>query len=216
MELFYKIIETVGVVAFSISGSMIAIRRKTDCFGVILLAIITALGGGLTRDVIFSFTPPSFFSMKDYLFVSFITSIIVFLFARKFSNTYLHNETRIEHINDIFDALGLGIFAVMGVKSGIEHGYADNALISLTCGLLTCICGGMLRDVLTNSTPFVLVKRIYALAALAGAAVYYLLFIYGEQIGVNDSLAAVLGLTTTFVLRILAMVFKWNMPKAID
>ena len=216
MELFYKIIETLGVVAFSISGSMIAIRRKTDFFGVILLSIITALGGGLTRDVIFSFTPPTFFNMKDYLFISFIVSIIVFLFARKLSNTYLHNETRIEHINDIFDALGLGIFAVMGVKSGIEHGYADNALISLTCGLLTCICGGMLRDVLTNSTPFVLVKRIYALAALAGAAVYYLLFKYGEQIGMIDGLAVILGLTTTFVLRILAMIFKWNMPKAID
>ena len=216
MELFYKIIETLGVVAFSISGSMVAIRRKTDFFGVILLAIITALGGGLTRDVIFSFTPPSFFSMKDYLLISFIVSIIVFLFARKFSNTYLHNETKIEHINDIFDALGLGIFAVMGVKAGIEHGYADDAIISLSCGLLTCICGGMLRDVLTNSTPFVLVKRIYALAALAGATVYYLLFIYGEQIGMIDSLAVILGLATTFVLRILSMIFKWNMPRAID
>lgn len=216
MELFYKIIETVGVVAFSVSGSMIAIRRKTDLFGVMLLSIITALGGGLTRDVIFGFTPPSLFSMKEYLFVSFITSIIVFLFARKFSKTYLHNETRIENVNDIFDALGLGIFAVMGVKVGIEHGFGDNAIISLSCGLFTCICGGMLRDVLTNSTPFVLVKRIYAIAALAGAIVYYLLYIYGDRIGMIDGLAAIIGLTTTFVLRVLAMYFKWNMPKAIE
>ena len=215
MELFYTIIESIGVVAFSASGAMVAIRRKTDLFGVMLLAIITTLGGGLTRDVIFSFTPPAFFNSKEYLLLSVVVSVIVFLFARKFSNTYLQNETRIEHINDIFDALGLGIFAVMGVKVAFEQGYENNALISITCGAITCICGGMLRDVLTNSTPFVLVKRIYALAAIAGAATYYLLYIYSENLGVEDSLAMVIGLTVTFILRVLAMAFKWNMPKAI-
>ena len=144
-----------------------------------------------------------------------IVSVIVFLFARKFSNTYLQNETRIEHINDIFDALGLGIFAVMGVKVAFEQGYEGNALISISCGAITCICGGMLRDVLTNSTPFVLVKRIYALAAIAGASTYYLLYNYSESIGFIDSFAMVIGLAVTFILRILAMAFKWNMPKAI-
>ena len=215
MELFYTIIESIGVVAFSVSGAMVAIRRKTDLFGVILLAIITTLGGGLTRDVIFSFTPPAFFNSKEYLLLSTIVSVIVFLFARKFSNTYLQNETRIEHINDIFDALGLGIFAVMGVKVAFEQGYENNALISITCGAITCICGGMLRDVLTNSTPFVLVKRIYAIAAIAGSSTYYLLYIYSESIGLEDSFAMILGLAVTFILRILAMAFKWNMPKAI-
>ena len=215
MELFYTIIESIGVVAFSVSGAMVAIRRKTDLFGVILLAIITTLGGGLTRDVIFSFTPPAFFNSKEYLLLSTIVSVIVFLFARKFSNTYLQNEARIEHINDIFDALGLGIFAVMGVKVAFEQGYENNALISITCGAITCICGGMLRDVLTNSTPFVLVKRIYAIAAIAGSSTYYLLYIYTEKNGIEDSLAMILGLAVTFILRVLAMAFKWNMPKAI-
>ncbi len=215
MDLFYTVIESIGIVAFSISGAMVAIRRKTDLFGVMLLAIITTLGGGLTRDVIFSFSPPAFFDSKEYLLLSTIVSIIVFLFARKFSNTYLQNETKIEHINDIFDALGLGIFAVMGVKVAFEQGYADYALISITCGVLTSICGGMLRDVLTNSTPFVLVKRIYAIAAIAGALTYYLLFVYGKDFGIEDSFAMIIGVTVTFVLRVLAMAFKWNMPKAI-
>lgn len=215
MELFYTIIESIGVIAFSVSGAMVAIRRKTDLFGVILLAVITTLGGGLTRDVIFSFSPPAFFNSKEYLLLSAIVSVIVFLFARKFSNTYLQNETRIEHINDIFDALGLGIFAVMGVKVAFEQGYEENALISISCGAITCICGGMLRDVLTNSTPFVLVKRIYALAAIVGASTYYLLYNYSESIGFIDSFAMVIGLAVTFILRILAMAFKWNMPKAI-
>ncbi len=215
METFSTFIEILGVVAFSISGAMVAIRRKTDLFGVILLAIITAHGGGLTRDVVFSFSPPAIFALKSYILISVAVAVIVFLFARKFSHTYLENELRIEHINDVFDALGLGVFAVIGVKVAIEQGHSEDALICITCGLLTGICGGMLRDVLTNNTPFVLVKRIYAVAALAGALVYYLLYIYGANIHIGEYLAIVIGVAVTFVLRILAMTFKWNMPIAI-
>ncbi len=215
MEIFSIVIETLGVIAFSISGAMVAIRRKTDLFGVILLAIITTLGGGLTRDVILSFSPPAFFSMKYYILISAVVAVIVFLFARKFSHTYLENELKIEHINDIFDALGLGIFAVMGVKVAFQHGYTDDALISITCGLISSICGGMLRDVLTNSTPFVLVKRIYAIAAIAGSTIYYVLHIYGDAIHIGDNTAVIIGVAITFILRILAMIFKWNMPIAI-
>lgn len=215
MEIFSTFIEILGVIAFSISGAMIAIRRKTDLFGVILLAIITAHGGGLTRDVIFSFSPPAIFGLKWYILICVIVAVIVFLFARKFSHTYLENELRIEHINDIFDALGLGVFAVIGVKVAIEQGHSKDALICITCGLLTGICGGMLRDVLTNNTPFVLVKRIYAVAALLGASVYYVLYVYGSAIHVNENFAIIIGVAVTFILRILAMTFKWNMPIAI-
>ena len=215
MEFFATFIEILGVIAFSISGAMIAIRRKTDFFGVILLAIITAHGGGLTRDVIFSFSPPAIFGIKSYILICVIVAVIVFLFARKFSHTYLENESRIEHINDVFDALGLGVFAVIGVTVALEKGHDNDALICITCGLLTGICGGMLRDVLTNNTPFVLVKRIYALAALAGALAYYILHIYGSAIHIGEKLAIVIGVSVTFILRILAMTFKWNMPVAI-
>ncbi len=215
MEFFATFIEILGVIAFSISGAMIAIRRKTDFFGVILLAIITAHGGGLTRDVIFSFAPPAIFGIKSYILICVVVAVIVFLFARKFSHTYLENESRIEHINDVFDALGLGVFAVIGVTVALEKGHENDALISITCGLLTGICGGMLRDVLTNNTPFVLVKRIYALAALAGALAYYILHMYGSAIHIGEELAIVIGVLVTFILRILAMTFKWNMPVAI-
>ena len=215
MEVFSTVIEIIGVIAFSISGAMIAIRRKTDLFGVILLAIITTFGGGLTRDVVLSFSPPVFFNMKTHIIISVIVAIIVFLFAKKFSHTYLENELKIEHINDVFDALGLGVFAVIGVSTGIQQGHSNDALICITCGLLTGICGGMLRDVLTNNTPFVLIKRIYAIAALAGAVAYYLLHFYGYVFHIGENLALVIGVLVTFILRILAMTFKWNMPIAI-
>ena len=211
MEIFSTVIEVIGVIAFSVSGAMVAIRRKTDLFGVMLLAILTALGGGLLRDMIFSFTPPAIFGLKWYLLLCVVVSVIVFLIARKYSKTYLENETKIEHINDIFDALGLGIFAVMGTKVGIEHGFANDAVITISCGVITCIGGGIIRDVLTMSIPFVLVKRIYAIAAIWGSSVYYVLHLFE----INDGVAIVAGVSVTFILRLLAMIFKWNMPKAI-
>ncbi len=211
MEIFSTVIEVIGIIAFSVSGSMVAIRRKTDLFGVMLLAILTSMGGGLLRDVIFSFTPPVIFSLKWYLLICVVVSVIVFLIARKYSKTYLENETKIEHINDIFDALGLGIFAVMGTKVGIEHGFVNDAVITISCGVITCIGGGIIRDVLTMSIPFVLVKRIYAIAAIWGSGVYYVMYLFE----INDGVAIVSGVLVTFVLRLLAMIFKWNMPKAI-
>lgn len=212
MEIFSTVIEVIGIIAFSVSGAMVAIRRKTDLFGVILLAILTAMGGGLLRDMIFSFSPPVIFGLKWYLLICVIVSVIVFLIARKYSKTYLENETKIEHINDIFDALGLGIFAVMGTKVGIEHGFIDDAIITISCGVITCIGGGIIRDVLTKSIPFVLVKRIYAIAAILGSSVYYVMYMFG----INDGIAIVAGVLVTFILRLLAMIFKWNMPKAIE
>lgn len=212
MDTFSLAIELLGVIAFAISGAMVAIRRKTDLFGVLLLAIITACGGGLTRDVIFSFSPPAVFQSKHHIIICLLVALLVFMCAKAFKKFYLENETKIEHINDIFDALGLGIFAVIGVKVALQHGYAESALICISCGAITCICGGMLRDVLTNSTPFVLVKRIYAIAAIAGASTYYVMFLFE----INDSFAITVGTLVTFILRILAITFKWHMPKAID
>lgn len=212
MEIFSTVIEVIGIIAFSVSGAMVAIRRKTDLFGVILLAILTAMGGGLLRDMIFSFTPPVIFGLKWYLLICVVVSVIVFLIARKYSKTYLENETKIEHINDVFDALGLGIFAVMGTKVGLEHGFGNDAIITISCGVLTCIGGGIIRDVLTKSIPFVLVKRIYAIAAIFGSGVYYIMYLFE----INDGVAIVAGVLATFILRLLAMIFKWNMPKAIE
>ncbi len=212
MEVFSTAIEVIGIIAFSVSGAMVAIRRKTDLFGVILLAILTAMGGGLLRDMIFSFSPPVIFGLKWYLLICVIVSIIVFLIARKYSKTYLENETKIEHINDIFDALGLGIFAVMGTKIALEHGFGEDAIITISCGVITCIGGGIIRDVLTKSIPFVLVKRIYAIAAILGSSVYYVMYLFE----INDGIAIVAGVLVTFILRLLAMIFKWNMPKAIE
>lgn len=205
------IIEYVGIVAFSVSGAMIAIRRKTDLFGVLLLGIITSFGGGLTRDVILGISPPVMFSNNLELILSLSVSLIVFLIAKSFSKNYLKEEAKIEHINDVFDALGLGLFVVIGAKVAIDNGYLGNPVIVISAGLITGVCGGLLRDVLTMSVPFILIKRIYAVAAILGSASYCFLIKYG----IGESISMLTGAAITFSLRILAMTFKWNFPKAI-
>lgn len=212
MEIFAKVSETIGVMAFAVSGSMIAIRRKTDLFGVIFLSIITAIGGGLTRDIVFSWSPPVMFEMYDYLFISISFAVIVFVWARKNKELFLKHGGKIEQINDIFDSLGLAIFAVTGTKTAIDYGFEDKPILVLGAGLLTCIGGGLLRDVFTRCVPFILVKRIYAIAALSGSAVYYILYL----LGFNDSISIIAGFAATFILRLLAMAFRWNFPKAIE
>lgn len=152
------------------------------------------------------------FEMYDYLFISVTFAIGVFLWARKYKEVFLTHGEKVEHINDIFDSLGLGIFAVSGTQAAIQHGYVDKPILIISAGLITCIGGGILRDVLTKSMPFVLYKRIYAIAALSGSIVYYVMYL----LHINDGIAIVTGFLTTFVLRLLAMKFKWNFPKAIE
>ena len=111
----------------------------------------------------------------------------------------------------MFDAIGLGIFAVSGARIGMEAGFADNIFLTTFLGTTTAIGGGMLRDVLLQEMPFVLKKRVYAVAAIVGALGYALLL----RMGVNGVMAYALGMMATIAVRILATVFKWNLPKAI-
>lgn len=199
--------ELVGTIAFSISGAMIAIERRLDLFGVVFLGAITAIGGGIVRDVLLGQNPPQSFLNYIYLLVAVITAFIVFCVA------YIKNEKgqSIQFINDtvlnIFDAAGLGIFSIIGVQNTINAGFGDNAFFCIFLGMTTGVGGGMLRDVLSHATPAVLRKHIYALASLSGAGCYYYL---------RSSLASGSILTSTMLvvlLRILASHYRWTLPR---
>ena len=111
----------------------------------------------------------------------------------------------------MFDAIGLGVFAVSGARIGVEAGFADNAFLVTFLGMTTAIGGGMLRDVMLQEMPFVLKKRVYAVAAILGAFTYWAL----QHAGVNPALAYAVGWGAAVTLRMLAMIFKWNLPRAI-
>ncbi len=212
MDLLFVIIEYIGIIAFTVSGAMVAIRKEADLFGVVFLSVMTAFCGGIVRDLCLGITPPSFFvAAGAKVIVSISVAVAVFFVAMLFKKQYIANEERIDSINNIFDALGLGIFAVCGTQIAIEAGQTS-PFIAILMGLITGIGGGMFRDLSLGSVPFVIRKRIYAVATIAGAGLYYIMFVLFEAGAFASTLAGVL---ITFVLRICATVFKWNMPKAI-
>ncbi len=204
-------LELIGIVTASVSGAMQAIAKKVDMIGVVLLGMITALGGGITRDILLGDLPPRSFSNQAYLWSALIPPCVVFFVAWIFRSFYTKEEELIDRINNFVDALGLGAFAIGGAGVARAVGFEGHAVVVIVSGVVTAVGGGMLRDVLLREIPFILKKRIYALAALAGTIIYYLLYLWGA----GEILASVLGVLVVFVLRICATVFRWNMPKAI-
>ena len=210
MELFFYILETVGVISFSVAGAVAAIDREIDLFGVLFLSLVTSFGGGMLRDVLIGNTP-TFFSGYLQIACGAGTGLAVFLIAAIFKKRYVEHELLIDHINNYFDAVGLGIFSVMGAKICLDSGY-PSALVASSLGMITGVGGGIMRDLLLREIPFVLRKRVYAVAALVGAALYYVLFCL---LGVPEYLALLIGVAAVVAIRILATALRLNIPRAI-
>lgn len=215
VEIVLNVLSAIGVVAFSVAGALVAIDHRVDMFGVVTLAAITSFGGGLTRDLLMGKLPPTLFTDRVYLVlagVSVLTALIVFTVARVFQQKFVEREKLIDRITNIFDAVAIGVFATTGAKTVMDFtGTPENAFLVLTLGSLTAVGGSIIRDVLICEVPFVLKKRIYVLAVLAGAGLYYLLV----RLGTAEIPALVAGTLLTFGLRMMATVFRWNLPRAL-
>lgn len=208
-ELIRFIFELVGTVAFAISGAMVAIKKKVDIFGVIVLSAMTALGGGIVRDILIGCLPPRMFSDYRYVLAAVVTAVIVFVVAFIFREPYRKSEKTVDEINNVFDALGLGVFTVMGANVAIESGFTVNGILVVCLAVVTGVGGGLIRDVMLMEIPFVLKKRIYAVASILGGTAYHLMYIHA----VNIRLATVISVLIVFAVRILATVFKLDLPK---
>lgn len=202
--------EIIGILAAALSGAMLAIDKRMDLFGVVLIGMVTGLGGGVMRDVILGHIPRSF-SNPAYLVAAVLPPLAVFLIAYILQFRYVQEEGLIDRINNIFDALGLGAFAVGGAAVARAVGHDGHFVVVVFSGIITAVGGGVLRDVLLREIPSILKKRVYAIAALAGILVYYVLLHYGA----GEILSAIACVLLVFILRILATVFHWNFPKAI-
>lgn len=215
VEIVLNVLSAIGVVAFSVAGALVAIDHRVDMFGVVTLAAITSFGGGLTRDLLMGKLPPTLFTDRFYLVlagVSVLTALVVFTVARVFQQKFVEREKLIDRITNIFDAVAIGVFATTGAKTVMDFtGTPENAFLVLTLGSLTAVGGSIIRDVLIREVPFVLKKRIYVLAVLAGAGLYYLLV----RLGTAEIPALVAGTLLTFGLRMMATIFRWNLPRAL-
>lgn len=204
-ELIYAL-EIIGAAAFAVSGAMAALEHEADIFGVIFLALVTALGGGVIRDLLLGVTPPKMFVSYVYLAVAAVAALIVFADAYIRREKYRKHRDKLDSINNMFDAVGLAVFTVSGMNTAMQQ--SDNVLLILVLGMSTGVGGGMLRDMMINKMPKVLRKRVYAVASLLGGGVYYGLF----TLGVHETIAAVSGMALIIALRVLATVYKWNLP----
>ncbi len=212
MDAMILILELMGTCAFAISGAVLAITKRFDIFGVFFCGVVTALGGGTIRDILLGNLPPAMFRNYIYLIFALVTCLLTFIVATVLKSRFSENIVIIDKVNNVFDALGLGVFTVVGMNVAVNSGFADNAFFVIFLGMTTGCGGGILRDVIVSEVPFVLKKRIYAVASIAGGIVYYVLNI---TLGLNEIISTVAGIVIIFALRISASVFKWDLPKAI-
>ncbi len=224
MELVLEIINIIGIISFGAAGAMVAIDKETDMFGVILLSLTTCFGGGILRDMMvgqsIGRTIPAFFTdMKMEIIVCVLTAFVVFLIAAAFKQHYVREEATVDKINNVLDALGLGVFASVGTGAYarvFEDGFAD-AFVAITMGVISAVGGSMIRDVILNQIPRVLRKRVYAVACIVGSGVYYLIYaVFMKGMESARMIATVSCITVIFAIRMCATAFRWNIPKAID
>ncbi len=208
-EIILLALEIIGTVAFAISGAFVAIKAKFDVFGVLVIGCITAVGGGITRDILIDVTPPAIFSKIYIGGIACLASLIVFIVAYIKRKKFDEIRERIEHINNIFDAIGLAAFTVMGTEIAFTNGISENVFLSITIGVLTGVGGGVLRDILTETPPYIFKKHVYALASILGAVLYYLI-----RIWVNDTiLPSIVAMIFIIGIRLLATKYRWDLPK---
>ncbi|AEN12506.1 MULTISPECIES: trimeric intracellular cation channel family protein [unclassified Streptomyces] len=197
-------LDIVGIFVFAISGALLAVRKNFDVFGIAVLAEVTALGGGIFRDVIIGAVPPAAFTDLGYFTTPLLAAVLVF---------FLHPHVeRIQVAVNVFDAAGLGLFCVSGTVKAYDYGLGLTSSAAL--GLATAVGGGVLRDVLANEVPSLLRwdRDLYAVPAIVGS-VLVVLCIRFDALNAYTSAVAVI---TAFVLRLLALRFHWRAPRAFN
>lgn len=196
---FISILDYLGTIAFAVTGASKAISHKADIFGIIVLATVVGVGGGVTRDVIFGRFPTAF-SDPIYVGLTVTCGILMFFFFRRLKNKM--------NIWLVFDAVGLGVFSILGASIAYQI-VGLNFLPMLFAGMITAIGGGILRDVFVREIPIVFVKEVYAVASIIGIVIFFTLLSFDMDV----QIASVIGIVFITSIRLLAMKYNWNLPK---
>jgi len=189
-----------GTFAFGLSGGILAVKKRMDLFGVLVLSVATGLGGGIMRDLILGHTPPATITDWRYLAAAALAGIIVFLWYNRIANHGTFVTT--------FDAVGLSVFTVTGTVIALDAslGPAPAALL----GMLTGVGGGVLRDVLAAEVPLIFRSEVYAVASMLGAVI----IIVASQAGFSGIRPEILAALATFILRMVSVQRGWKIPVA--
>ena len=197
MSLF-NILDILGTIAFAISGALSAMNRRLDLFGIFIIAFVTAIGGGTLRDVLIGDTPVSWMENIVYVYLIGAVTVLAIIFRNKLN--YLKRSLF------LFDTIGLGVFTITGVETGIQNDL--DPIISVALGAMTGTFGGVIRDILCNEIPVIFRKEIYATACLIGALAYVTLY----DLGVNSDVIYVVTSLTVITIRLFVVKYHLTLP----
>jgi uncharacterized membrane protein YeiH len=207
MDSIFFIFEIIGVIAFSLSGALTAMKKEMDIFGACVLGMTTAIGGGIIRDLILGVTPPV--SFVNPLHATIGLGVAALTYLPKIQKFFARNKHKVQALSlMIADSVGLGVFTVVGVNACFENIPNPNAFTAIFLGVITGVGGGVLRDVFSMNLPKIFVKHFYACASIAGAIVAYFAHIYFGVL-----IASISGAIVVITLRFLASFLRWNLPK---
>ncbi|AGH37941.1 membrane protein [Bibersteinia trehalosi USDA-ARS-USMARC-188] len=198
---FLFIQDLIGTIVFAISGAIAARQHKMDIFGMFILALVTGVGGGTLRDMLIGSTPVFWMKQPIYLVMISIAVIITAIFRNQISR----KSWQIGLL--VFDAIGLGVFTVIGVQKGLDFGL--HPLICIALGGMTGCFGGLIRDILRNEVPIILQKEIYVTASLIGGVIFVLAY----SAGLASDWIYFVTASTVIVIRLLAIKYNLNLPK---
>lgn len=200
------VLEIIGIVAFSLVGVFVGIEYELDIFGIFVVSLCSSLAGGVVRDLVLGIIPPTSFLHAEYMITVLVTVLIALVVFKIFDKKLTKKSIKIiKNVVNVFDAIGLGIFTVIGCQAAVGAGYGDNFVLMIFVGPITGVGGGMIRDVLSGRKPIVLRKEIYALASIIGAVVFY--FVHDK---IDPRLAMYLCTALVVAIRILASWKKLN------
>ncbi|MCH2224807.1 MAG: trimeric intracellular cation channel family protein [Crocinitomicaceae bacterium] len=191
-------IDLLGTFAFAISGVMTAVEKKFDFFGAIILAFVTAVGGGTLRDILIGAKPVGWLESDWHIWIVLSALPISYLFFRWLK--------RLRKTLLLFDTIGIGLFTILGIQKALA--FELSPIVAIMMGVISAVFGGILRDVLANEIPLIFRKEVYAFACLSGAVVYLGL----SYISQFELINMIVAIATVLTIRILALLRKWSIP----
>ncbi|MDD1370125.1 TRIC cation channel family protein [Bacillus sp. MHSD17] len=192
--LLIDIFTFLGIIAAAISGTLVGLKKDLDLFGVLCLAVATALGGGIIRDIMIGNLPPVAFVKPIYFFVSVLSALFTCMFFERIN--------KLQVVIMLSDAVGLGVFTAIGANAAMSH-HVDASFLVVSMGVITGIGGGILRDICAQDIPYVFRKEIYAIASILGAISFLITYTMGAHV-----LAFYVCLLVTFIIRVVTVIYK--------
>jgi len=201
MNLIYTI-DILGTFAFAISGALVASDKKFDIFGVLIIAFVTAFGGGMLRDILINAHPINWIGDLNYIWTIFLAVFLTFLFKSKIA---FLSKTLF-----LFDTIGISVFTLLGLQKGLS--FDLHPFISIIMGMVSAVFGGVLRDVLTNKIPLIFKKEIYASACLAGGLSYLIL----NLVAIPKEINFIISASVIIIIRLISVKYELELPKIND